>query len=78
MEEVEENIVQSILNDKKIDIPNDFKDLPALKEDKIRKKFKKEEENFLESTLATRSEDFKLRKKKTENYLKVLLICLKA
>ena len=46
MEEVEYRIVQSILNNKKIDIPNDFKVPNALTKDKIRNKFKKEEEDF--------------------------------
>ena len=58
IEELEESIAQSILINKKVDIPNDFKVSTTLTEDEIRNKFKKEED-FLKTSLATRSEDFK-------------------
>ena len=45
------SIIQLILNNKKLDIPNDFKAPTALTEDELRNKFKKEED-FLETSLA--------------------------
>ena len=74
------SIIQLILNNKKLDIPNDFKAPTALTEDELKNRFKKEED-FLETPLAIWSEDFKtvenVAEGKKGNCLKVLFIQLK-